>query len=250
MRNRSPQASIAVVLSSAVALASGLLVLDVFIATPSALAACHSFTVTATPTSVTEGSKVTIKVNRDGAVNPSSVDVSTVDETARSGEDYQAVKRTVSFGTDTEQSFSLSTTDDAAHESTETFRVHLSRPSGCTINPNFALGPDAKVTIKDNDAETTTQPPTTPVPSTTSLRTTTTTAAAVSTTAADTGSSTTAGAADATTTSTTATTSTVAGSSSKKKNDNNAAIAIIGVLALVAVAGGIGAWFVRRRRSG
>ncbi|MGH2758142.1 MAG: hypothetical protein ACRDKJ_01105, partial [Actinomycetota bacterium] len=53
-----------------------------------AQAACHAFTVSASPTSPAEGGRVTVTVSRDGAVNPSSVRVSTIDETARAPSDY------------------------------------------------------------------------------------------------------------------------------------------------------------------
>lgn len=115
-------------------------------------AACHHFTVTARPATVTEGGKVTVTVSRDASFAPSNVDVSTVDGTARAGRDYTAFKRTVSFGSETEQTFSLSTTNDTVDEPNETFRLHLSNPGGCPVNTDFELDPDARVTIRDNDA--------------------------------------------------------------------------------------------------
>lgn len=129
-------------------------------AAPRALAACHAFTVSANPAEVAEGGKVTVTVSRDAGLNPSQVDVSSVDVTATAGEDYPAVKRTISFATETQQSFELAVTDDSAAEGDETFKLHLSNPGGCAINPNFQLGPDATVTIPHNDASGTTPPPT------------------------------------------------------------------------------------------
>lgn len=130
-----------------------------------ASAACHSFTVTASPDRAGEGASVTVTVKRDAANNPSQIDVSTVDETARAGQDYTELRQTVSFTTDTQKTFSIPVTDDAASEADETFRVHLSNPGGCAVNPNFAVGPDAKVTIDDNDPEPSTE--TTAAPATT-----------------------------------------------------------------------------------
>lgn len=67
--------------------------------------------------------------------------------------------------TETQQTFTVATANDSTPEPAETFLVHLSNPGGCTINPNFSVGPDARVTILDNDAATTT--PTTAPPATT-----------------------------------------------------------------------------------
>lgn len=117
-----------------------------------ASAACHAFSVTVNPDTVTEGGEVTVTVSRDGDVAPSNVDVSTIDETARAGQDYTAMSRTVNFASGTSQSFPLATTDNGASEPNETFRVHLSNPGGCSVNTNFQLGPDVQVTIRDNDA--------------------------------------------------------------------------------------------------
>lgn len=115
-------------------------------------AACHAFEVTAQPASVAEGAAVQVTVSRDGAVGTSQIDVETVDGTARGGTDYEAVaRRTISFTNETSQTFPIPTRDDAERESAETFRVRLSNPGGCTVNPNFSVGPDATVTIGAND---------------------------------------------------------------------------------------------------
>lgn len=127
-----------------------------------ASAACHSFTVAADPGSVSEGGTVTVTVTRDAGVNPSRVDVSSVDETARAGEDFPAVQRTISFTTETQQTFTVVVTDDSMPESAETFRLHLSNPGGCAVNPNFVVGADARVTIPANDTAGTTSPTTRP----------------------------------------------------------------------------------------
>lgn len=125
-----------------------------------AVAACHAFTVTATPDRIGEGGTVTVKVMRDAAVNPSQIDVSTVDESAQAGADYQELHRTVSFTNETQQTFSILIANDGTAEATETFRVELSNPSGCAVNSNFSVGPPARVTIDDDDQPATTTPST------------------------------------------------------------------------------------------
>jgi hypothetical protein len=154
-----------------------LLALIVFPAGP-ALAACHSFTVEADPDAVGEGRMVTVIVRRDAAVAPSQVDVSTVDGTATAGEDYRPLDRTVSFTSETEQTLTVRTIDDGSAEPRERFRVRLSNPGGCAPNPNFVVGPDARVTIRDDDAapsptpeaeETSPSPAAAPTPTETAL---------------------------------------------------------------------------------
>ncbi|MEX2292322.1 MAG: Calx-beta domain-containing protein, partial [Acidimicrobiales bacterium] len=135
-----------------------LIVPPLFLAAPPAHAACHAFTVAVSPGTLDEGGTVRITVSRDAAVNPSSIDVSTVDGSAHAGSDYTAVDETVSFSSETTKTLTLHTTDDASSEPAETFRVHLSNPGGCAVNPNFSIGPDAQVTIKASDAPTTTVP--------------------------------------------------------------------------------------------
>lgn len=217
---------------------------------PPALAACHSFTVEVEPSSVAEGAAVTVTVRRDAGVGPSQIDIETVDGSARGGSDYEAVaRRTVSFAGETEQSFEVVTLDDPESESSETFRLHLSNPDGCSVNPNFVLGPDAEVTITDNDVPDTTAVP--PPLSTASPRSTTTTtseaAPAVST-------STTAAAPvddPATTNPTTTTIAEVDEATSSTAGDGDevpvAAVAAAVVVALAVVGGGVWTW---RRRTG
>lgn len=125
----------------------------------SARAGCHSFTVTVSPDKVPEGGTVTVTVERDGAFAVSQIDVSTVDDTATAPEDYEALEETVSFTTGTDQQFSIPIADDGAAEGPETFRVRLSNPGGCEINPNFRVGPDAVVTIEVSEAGATTPAP-------------------------------------------------------------------------------------------
>jgi cobalamin biosynthesis Mg chelatase CobN len=117
-----------------------------------ALAGCHSFAIQVSPATVAEGATVTVTVTRDNAVNPSSVNVSSVDETATAGSDYPEVRRTISFTTETSQQFTLAITDDPTSEGAETFRLQLSAGGGCQVNPNFQYGSPARVTIAASDA--------------------------------------------------------------------------------------------------
>jgi len=132
-----------------------------------ASAACHAFTVTVDPSTVTEGGKVSATVTRDGDLAASNIDISTIDETAKAPGDYTAIHETIQFGSsgsgDLSRSITISTKNDSIHETNETFRVHLSNPGGCAVNPNYDVGPDARVTIKDND--TAPSHSSTPVPS-------------------------------------------------------------------------------------
>lgn len=138
-----------------------------------AAASCHSFTVSASPATVREGGQITVKVERDSGVNPSQVDVSSIDETATGGNDFEKVDRTMSFTAETSQSFIVAIPQDTVAEAAEAFRLHLSDPAGCAVNPGFSLGPDFRVTIEDDDGPTTTassttssspEPPTSEVP--------------------------------------------------------------------------------------
>ena len=233
-------------------------VLLLVVVAPPARAACHAFTVSVTPAAVEEGDTVRITVSRDAGVNPSSIDVSTIDESARAGSDYTAINETVSFSTETTRTLTLTTTDDAATEPAESLRVHLSNPGGCAVNPNFSVGPDARVTIKASDAPGTTLSPSTTLgsprtttaddypdgnttpPASTVEETTTSKAADTDTTAPD-------AREGSETTDTTTEITAVAGSAS----DDGGGGAPIGVLAAAAVvlagAVGGGVWLLRRR---
>lgn len=114
-------------------------------------AACHSFTIEVSPATVSEGGRVTVTVGREGNVGPSQVNVSSVNETAKAGSDYTAVSQAVAFSSELEKSFTVSTIENTTHESTETFRLHLSNGEGC-VNSNYRYGADARVTIQDDDA--------------------------------------------------------------------------------------------------
>jgi hypothetical protein len=216
---------------------------------PTALAACHHFTVAASPNPVAEGQTLTVAVSRDGAVNASHVDVSTVDETAKAGQDYVALHRTVSFTNETKQSFSVSILDDKlTAEPSQTFKLHLSNPGGCAINPNYVLDPDVRVTIAENDSP--------PASSTSSAPTAPSTPRAVTTrrssTPTSTGSPTSTSSpgptlvATETTTSTSVVTTTTG---SKKKGGGGSGGVILAVVAAVAVALVGGGYVLYRRRS-
>lgn len=217
-------------------------------AAPPAAAACHSFVVEVEPATVVEGAEVTVTVRRDAGVGPSQIDVETVDGTAGGGADYEPVaRRTLSFSSETEQSFPVPTIDDAEGEQAETFSLHLSNPGGCAVNPNFVVGPDAVVTVSDNDAAQTT---------TTAPATTATTTRASTTTVADDTSTTAATVGDDASTSTTRPTSTtldadeaaVAPTSDDDDGNSPAVVVVLAVL-VVLVAAGLVAWTWRRRRA-
>ena len=226
-----------------------------FVAAPPALAACHAFTVRAEPARAAEGGKVTVTVTRDAGVNPSQIDVSTVDVTAKGGEDFPAVKRTVSFTTETQQSFDIPVTDDQATEGDETFRLHLSNPGGCAVNPNFTVGPDATVTIVANDATATTAPSpggaTTSRPTTTA---TTTSSATTASTAVEAGIPTSTEGTAATTTTTTEPTasddealSPVGDDDDGEDDDGAGGLLIVAALLAAGAVGGAGYMLYRRR---
>jgi hypothetical protein len=122
-----------------------------------ALAACHHFSVSASPASVAEGGKVLVTVSRDGNFAASSIHLSTIDETAKAGTDYVALNQTVAFAANgaVQKQYTLSTMDDHLAEPSQTFRLHLGNPSGCFVNTSFVVDPDVRVTIKDNPVKPT-----------------------------------------------------------------------------------------------
>lgn len=132
---------------------------------PVVLAACHHFSVAASPNPVSEGAALTVTVSRDGAVASSSVQISTVDETAKANQDYMPLSRTVSFTNETQQTFMVSILDDnQSNEPTQTFRLHLSNPGGCAVNPNYVVDPDVRVTITEDGDQVTPAPPSATTP--------------------------------------------------------------------------------------
>ena len=121
------------------------------VATVPGYAACHSFTISVSPGSVNEGGTTTATVSRDGNVNPSSVQVDTVDESAVAGRDYAGIHQRLSFTTETSQTFTVTTLHNPAHEGPQSFRIELSAGMGCNVNPHFAYGSPAHVTVLDTD---------------------------------------------------------------------------------------------------
>lgn len=216
---------------------------------PSVFAACHAFTVEAKPSSVAEGAAVTVIVRRDAAVGPSQIDIETIDGTAVGGADYEAVaRRTIAFSSETEQSFEVPTVDDAESEASETFRLHLSNPGGCTVNPNFVVGPDAEVTITDNDAPATSGVP--PGPTSTSPPRSTTSTSATPAVSTSTTSTAPVDSATSTTlpTSTTSEAFTAAAAAAADDDDDGvpAAVVVVAILVALAAVGGV-VWTWRRR---
>jgi hypothetical protein len=132
-------------------------------------AACHAFTIKAKRSPVAEGTKAEVTIERDAAVNPSSVEITTVNGTAKAPGDYTAVKQTVSFTNETSRTVSIPTREDTVHESAEQFSVKLVEGSGdgCAVNPNFSYGSPAKITISDDDIAVTVTTAPTATPSST-----------------------------------------------------------------------------------
>lgn len=117
------------------------------------LATCHSFKVTVSPETVAEGSSVTVTIERNAGLSPSSVQVISVEENATSGADYEKVDRRIDFTTETREAFAVATKDDSVPEATESFLLRASNASGCPIKPeDFRYGNAVRVTIQDNDS--------------------------------------------------------------------------------------------------
>ena len=154
-----------------------------------AFASCHHFTVSAQPSAVAEGAKVTVTVTRDAAEAGSSVRLRTVPGSAGAA-DFTPIDQRITFtGAQVSKSLTLSTAKDSIAEATERLSLHLSDGQGCS-GQTLSYGPDAVVTIQ-NVASTTT---------TTTASTTTTSSTTTSSTSSTTSSTTT----SSTTTSTTA----------------------------------------------
>lgn len=226
-----------------------------------ASAACHAFTVSASPSTVNEGGAITVTVTRDAAVNPSAVDVRTVDGSARTGQDFGGGRRTISFTTETQKSYTIPTVNDTAREGAETFRIELvpGSGSGCAVHPEFVYGSPVTVTIRASDqvtAPATASPKPSPARSThraTAAPTVTspsappvTTASTATPTATGRPAATTAPPVPSSSASPTATAAPVATTGSE--DDGTPIGPIIGVLVLAAVVGAAGTYLVRRRR--
>ena len=213
------------------------------IGAPPAHAACHAFTVKASPETANEGQTVTVTVTRDAAVNPSSVDVTSVDGTAKGGQDFPAVKRTIEFTAETSQTFTIVITDDPDPEPEESFKLHLSNGGGCAINDNFTYGPDAAIAVAASDTSNTTVGAA-PSTTTAAARTTSTTVASDTTAPEQTTSSSTAAVPDES--STTLRTEDVAAAGSD--DDDSSSAGIIVALVLLAAAAAAGGYIFLRRR--
>jgi hypothetical protein len=131
----------------------GAVALTLVLGMPGASAACHRFSTEVSPANVQEGGTVTVVVSRDNALADSHVRVTTVNGSATGGSDFAPLDQHANFtGSQTEISLQIQITDDPQSEGPETFNVHLSEPGGCSVNPNFSLGPDRTVTIAASDA--------------------------------------------------------------------------------------------------
>jgi hypothetical protein len=140
-------------IAAVVAFAASLPILG---ATP-AQAACHSFFFGDDPektvqVNVQEGDAVEVTVSRDAAVRPSSVRVQSVDGTAKAGAEYTKVDTRIEFeGESTQETVTVVTKDDGKDEPSKSLSLKLSEGQGCEVNTNFTYGPNAKVTIVDDD---------------------------------------------------------------------------------------------------
>ncbi|NNE34012.1 MAG: hypothetical protein HKN13_02175 [Rhodothermales bacterium] len=103
------------------------------------------------------GGTVTLTIMRtDGSFGDISVDYSTSDGTAISGQDYSASNGTVNLANQqTSATFDISILDDSTDESDETFSIRLSNPA----NTSIGAIDQATITIQDNDNAPTTTPP-------------------------------------------------------------------------------------------
>jgi len=103
------------------------------------------------------GGSALITVTRLGSTaNAATVNYATSDGSANSGADYVATSGTLQFATgETFKTFYVPIVDDLFAESSETFKITLSNPTGGTFSgsPNVAT-----LTIADNDAVTATPP--------------------------------------------------------------------------------------------
>ncbi len=132
--------------------------------------ACHAFSFESATYTVTENSPnvavvVTRKTDHQPTGYPSSVNVSTTDESAESGTDYTAFNQAISFGpTEAAKRIEITLKDDTAYEGSETFSVRLAQadsPTECTLNHGgFEFGSPATITIQDNDPQSSKTSPT------------------------------------------------------------------------------------------
>lgn len=100
---------------------------------------------------VTEGASSAFTVSKSGTTsNSCSVSYATASGTATSGSDFTAKSGTLAFtSTQTSQTVTVATIDDAIVESAETFAMNLSSPTG---GATLGAPSSATATINDNDA--------------------------------------------------------------------------------------------------
>lgn len=237
-------------LALAAVIALGVVAAIVLPASP-ALASCHAFTVSANPATVVEGASVTVTVSRDGTAMASRISIETINETAIANGDYSGTVAPLQllFTDDTKQTITVTTVDDAETEEPETFRLHLSNPGGCSAGAgqvNYSVGPDAQVTINDNDVAATT---TTTAPTSTSKATTSASSAASTSTSNTTSASSVDTNASGRSTSDSGSGVAAAATKSDSGGGSTGTVIIVLLVVLAALAAG-GAAFVVRRRGG
>lgn len=140
------------------------------------------FSLEVTPRTVEEGGRVRITVKADNPSDGSTIDIETVDESAKTGQDYTGIpKQSLHFGmigssqNQKSYEFTVPVANDSTTEAAETFKVRLSNPRTCTgggpEQPDGVVAPEpVRVTIAANN--TVSNPPatspalkTSPVPS-------------------------------------------------------------------------------------
>lgn len=110
-----------------------------------------SFSVSASPENAPEGETITVTVRRTGASTASSVDVESVDGSAKAPEDYDPIpKQTIRFTSESSKTLPVLIKDDAASEPEENFRVRISDPD-CGELTVFSIGPPSVVRIQASD---------------------------------------------------------------------------------------------------
>lgn len=94
--------------------------------------------------------QITVQLDKaPGTGKTASLDYATEAVSATAGSDYTTTSGTLSFGaTETTKSFTVPILSDSEVESTETFRVRLSEPSGCLLS---STNNPATVQIVDDD---------------------------------------------------------------------------------------------------
>ena len=104
---------------------------------------------------VTEGSSGTVTITRTGGTRSTqNLTLTSSNGTATAGSDYNTISSTVSFAAgETSKTVSISTINDSATESTESFNLTLTASSSDTVPAQISDG-TAVVTINDDDTGT------------------------------------------------------------------------------------------------